>query len=72
MGDCELIEKCMFFNDTMANMPGTAASFKRQYCREDSSSCARYRAFKALGREKVPPDLFPNQVDKVDQIIAAG
>ena len=69
MANCELIEKCIFFNDKMANMPGTAASFKRRYCQDDFSGCARYMVFKALGREKVPGNLFPNQHDKAKKVI---
>ena len=29
MANCELIEKCLFFNDKMGNMPGTAEMFKK-------------------------------------------
>ena len=72
MADCELLEKCIFFNDKMANMPATADMFKDRYCKNDNSECARYMVFKALGREKVPPNLFPNMKDKVQAIIAAG
>jgi hypothetical protein len=69
MADCPLIEKCIFFNDKMANMPGTASSFKRKYCKNDFEGCARHRVFKAVGRENVPADLFPNQTGKVVAII---
>ena len=72
MVDCELLEKCIFFNDKMANMPATADMFKNKYCKSDNSECARYMVFKALGREKVPPNLFPNMKDKAQVIIAAG
>ena len=33
-----------------------------KYCKGDNSGCARYMVFKALGREEVPLDLYPNQV----------
>jgi hypothetical protein len=69
MADCKLIEKCIFFNDKMANMPGTSASFKRKFCQDNFSICARYQVFDAVGRDKVPRDLFPNQNDKVQKII---
>ena len=72
MVDCELLEKCVFFNDKMANMPATADMFKNKYCKSDNSACARYMVFKALGREKVPPNLFPNMKDKAQEVIAAG
>ena len=70
MADCELLEKCVFFNDKMANMPSTAEVIKMRYCREDNSGCARYMVYKALGRGKVPQDLFPNNTEMAKQIIA--
>ncbi|MCF8069502.1 MAG: hypothetical protein K9L30_13040 [Desulfobacterales bacterium] len=70
--ECEVLSVCLFFNDKMANMPGSAAGFKRRYCQGDNSTCARYMVLKALGKEKVPGDLFPNQEDKAKKIIAAG
>jgi hypothetical protein len=70
MADCELLEGCVFFNDKMANMPATAELYKDQYCRENNLECARYVVFKALGREKVPLDLFPNMKDRAQEIIA--
>jgi hypothetical protein len=72
MADCELLEGCVFFNDKMANMPATAELYKDQYCRENNLECARYVVFKALGREKVPLDLFPNMKEKAQEIIAAS
>jgi len=72
MADCEVLNLCPFFNDKMANMPGTAAGFKRTYCQGDNSKCARYMVLQALGKPKVPTDLFPNQEDKARTIIAAG
>lgn len=71
MQNCELLEKCVFFNDKMGNMPSTANVIKLRYCKEDSSGCARYLVCKALGRDKVPIDLFPNQGDRARQLIAA-
>ena len=72
MPNCEMLEKCIFFNDKMANMPSTANVIKLKYCNEDSTGCARFMVCTALGREKVPPDLFPNQVDQARQVIAQG
>jgi len=72
MADCEILGTCIFFNDKMANMPGTTASYKQRYCQGDNSMCARYLVFQALGRPKVPADLFPNQADRAEKIIAAG
>lgn len=69
MADCELIEKCIFFNDQMPNMPSTAAVYKKMYCEGDFDHCARYMVVKAIGRGNVPSDLFPNQKDRAESII---
>ena len=72
MAKCELIEKCIFFNDQMPNMPSTAAVYKKTYCEQDYENCARYMIVKAMGREKVPGDLFPNQKERAAGIIKEG
>lgn len=69
MADCKLTGGCLFFNDQMANMPGTAEIYKKKYCAGEYADCARYLVFKAIGREHVPKDLFPNQQEKVQKII---
>ena len=69
MADCELLPKCIFFNDKMTNMPGMADLYKSKYCKGDNSLCARFKVFGALGREKVPTDLFPNDLSRAETII---
>jgi hypothetical protein len=70
MANCALLEKCIFFNDKMASMPATSDMVKKRYCLKDHTACARYMVFSALGREKVPQDLFPNNVDRAKSVIA--
>ncbi|RII25397.1 MAG: hypothetical protein CXR31_14490 [Geobacter sp.] len=72
MTDCELLKTCIFFNDKMQNMPSTAEVIKLRYCNGDYTDCARFTIFKAVGREKVPQDLFPNQIEKAREIIAGS
>ena len=72
MTDCECINSCPFINDRMANEPGTAEGLKREYCQGDYTTCARFMVFKALGKPKVPVDMFPSQVDRAKKVIAAG
>jgi len=67
--DGERLPTCAFFNDRMANMPSTARLFKQSYCRGDFGTYARFMVFKALGREKVPIDLFPNQQDRARTLV---
>lgn len=61
MAQCEVLPTCMFFNDLMESIPGTAELMKSNYCKKDYEACARYIVLKALGREAVPKDLFPSQ-----------
>ena len=70
MADCDLLNGCLFFNDKMKNMPAMAEQYKSQYCKTDNSNCARYRVFKALGRENVPQTLFPHQMDEAQKIVS--
>ena len=69
MADCECLPKCPFFNDKMSSKPATAELMKKQYCRDDFESCARYMVFKKLGREAVPADLFPSQQERARKIL---
>jgi hypothetical protein len=72
MADCEMIEKCIFFNDKMSDKPGTASIMKQKYCKGSNKDCARYIVCKALGRERVPSDLFPIQIDRARALVQGG
>ncbi|MBN2694938.1 hypothetical protein JXR93_09770 [bacterium] len=69
MADCECLPKCPFFNDKMSNMPSMANLMKKKYCQGDKSECARYLIASKLGRDKVPSDLFPNQLERAFEIL---
>jgi hypothetical protein len=70
MADCECLERCVFFQGQMASMPATAEVARQRYCRGDYTRCARYVVYKALGREHVPGDLFPNELEIARQLVA--
>lgn len=70
MPDCELLSGCIFFNDRMANMPSTSNVFKMMYCNDNFEGCARYTVRKEAGKENVPEDLFPNQIEKAREILS--
>lgn len=72
MSDCDALATCPFFNDKLANMPATASRLKQQYCYAEWSVCARWRVRQALGRNRVPPDLFPHNRERAAQLIALG
>jgi hypothetical protein len=68
---CPNLKTCPFFHDKLKNMPSTANMLKKKYCEGNYQECARWMVFKACGKEKVPPDLFPNQTERAKKIIAA-
>jgi hypothetical protein len=71
MADCACIAGCPFFNDKMANMPSVADIYKTRYCTGEWSGCARYRVFSKLGRESVPSNLFPNELERADELLGS-
>jgi len=71
MADCECLPRCPFFNEQMSDMPATVEMYKRKYCRGDNSQCGRYIVFQALGRERVPPDLYPHEHDRAQELLLA-
>jgi hypothetical protein len=72
MAECVCLAGCPFFNDRMKDMLGVAAMYKSRYCMGDPSSCARHMIFEKLGKAAVPPDIYPNMVDRAQRILAAG
>ncbi len=68
--DCESLATCPFFNGRMKGNVTTTAMMKAKYCRGDRTACARYSVSKALGKDKVPTDLFPNQTERAKALIA--
>lgn len=72
MGECKLLEGCIFFNDEMKDMEGLAELYKNMYCLGDNSNCARFIVADKLGRENVPKDLYPNMFRKASELIAKG
>lgn len=69
MAECPCLSKCPFFNDKMANMPTAADQMKKRFCTGDNAGCARYMVFSGKGREYVPADLTPRQVDRAQEIL---
>ena len=69
---CVCLEQCPFFNDRMKNMPTTASVLKQRLCMSGWQACARHMVFEVLGREAVPSDLYPDEVDRARAILAAA
>jgi hypothetical protein len=70
--DCERIDGCAFFNDTIRDMPSTSALLKRIYCMQDKSGCARHMVLSRLGGDAVPPNLYPNDAARALEILSTG
>jgi hypothetical protein len=72
MADCECLPGCLFFNDKMADSTGLGKIYKKKYCQGDNSKCARYMVFKKLGKQMVPPDLYPNMIEQAQGLLAGN
>lgn len=70
MADCEILSGCIFFNDRMKNMPTLASIYKERFCKENNEFCARHMVLLALGKDRVPEDLFPAQLERAKKIIS--
>ncbi|MBB6481268.1 hypothetical protein [Spirochaeta isovalerica] len=68
--ECECLSQCPFFNDKMAEKPALANIMKKRYCLDDFNSCARHKIFLAKGKSAVPPNLYPNQIEEAEKILA--
>lgn len=67
MSDCAKLEKCPFFGDRLAKMPGTAAMMKENFCHNDGINCARLCV--SSSGISVPEDLYPSQSERARQLI---
>jgi hypothetical protein len=68
---CELLLTCAFIAEEMKQRPALTSVLKEEYCKGDNSKCARHIVYEAMGRkmDKVPNDLFPNQVWRAERIV---
>jgi len=67
--DCEFLEKCLFFNDKLENMPKAADMMKKMYCKWNYKKCARRVIATTLGPSAVPTDLFPSDQNRSSEIL---
>lgn len=70
MQECELIGSCPFYNDQLKGDKNQIEAMKEKYCKLNNLNCARYMIFIALGREKIPEELFPHQKDRAYLLIS--
>ena len=68
--ECELLDTCPFFNDKMGKMPISREYIKKNYCSKNNLFCARFIVYRALGRDKVPTNLYPSEINKAIRLIS--
>ncbi|RPJ09128.1 MAG: hypothetical protein EHM28_02415 [Spirochaetaceae bacterium] len=70
MDTCELMHKCRFLNEKIADLPLVVHIMKKTFCTGSKGHCARYIIFRALGNDGLPPDLFPNHLYRAHEILS--
>ena len=69
MADCEFLEKCLFFNDKLENMPKATDMMKKMYCKWHYTKCARYKIAITMGRSAIPDDMFPGDDRQATELL---
>jgi hypothetical protein len=70
VSECPNLSRCPFFSSRLQNMPAVAELAKTSYCRGGHhESCARFIVSKALGPAAITDDLFPDQKERVPDIL---
>ena len=66
-----LREVCKYFKDQSSNSE-TIDKIKENYCSNNNLHCAIYMVSQALGNDKVPDDLLPEEKPKAYEIISGA
>ncbi len=69
VAECELLRQCIFYNDRMKSLGHPTEELKKRFCLGEYRGCARHIVYKALGREKVPLDMYPEQLARAEALI---
>jgi hypothetical protein len=69
MSNCEFLDKCLFFNDKLEDMPKASDMMKKMYCRWNYTTCARYMVATALGKSAIPHDMFPGDNRRANEML---
>jgi len=64
---CRFLKRCPFFHNpkSRAQVPGAADTL----CKQKNPECAIYKVYKALGRDEIPDNLLPNEMNRVEDIL---
>lgn len=67
VAECDRLATCPFFIEKMPTMAGVADWMKKTYCLGNKTLCARYQVISA--DITAPPDLYPNDTPRSQQIL---
>jgi hypothetical protein len=68
---CPNHKKCKvkLFAEKLNNMAGMVYLIEHEFCFVNYERCARFKAGRKVGIEKVPENLFPTQAGMVDEFL---
>ena len=66
--NCEYLESCAFVQQMVRTDPLTAYTVRITYCNQDKKDCARYGLIQAVGPERVPDFLWPNDEEEASEV----
>lgn len=70
MGECEFVDMCPFFSGKLADRAAEIEELREKYCKNNNLNCARYMIASSVGKEHIPPDLYPDEKAVAYTIIA--
>lgn len=71
MGNCDHLNGCRFFEGRISAMPHFAEVFRSRYCESGHhETCARYRVAEHYGLGAVPVEMYPNDFEAAEALIA--
>jgi len=59
-----------FFQWQTGYKPADIEKLKADYCKTNNLHCARYIIAQSLGKEHMPPDLYPHEKERAFELLA--
>jgi hypothetical protein len=66
---CELLACCRLFKDSMESLPKATEYIQMKLCFGDYEACNRYIIYKNIGKENLPADLNPFDIEDVQKVM---
>ncbi|GAB4281513.1 MAG: hypothetical protein Kow0067_00970 [Coriobacteriia bacterium] len=70
MAECSISPVCPFFNHEVSYSPELVTLAKARFCWADAAACARLRAARLIGPDRVPRHLLPFDADAYHALAA--